>query len=404
MPGVKEDLVDVSLNLKKVKFVYDKDEPIHLALEKTGPGEVTAADIIDNEICQVANPDQYIATLADKNSKLKIDLTVEKGVGYTMAKEQKTDVVGEIILDALYSCFKVNYQVEPTRLGKKSNYDKLTMEIWTDGSVEPLYALKFAAKDLVKTLTQIVDPKEFAEEEVVTIASSPAAPGMDISIEEIELPLRVTNALKKAGYTTIESLLKAGRLEVSKAKNVGEKSLKIIDSWIKEKGFNWINWDIRQLATSLIEPPQAGFAPRSVKGIFYSVYSDDEAKAKAVTPLSEKVVARAKRDDLSSRRFLYRYFQDRNWVNRIVEAVAAAFSETAANFTQVKRIKRRQGDDALIVRLSFTKPLKLSKEEEKEEKPKKAVKKTTASRPKLLKSQVKAKRKEMKSKTTVKKV
>lgn len=240
LPGVKEDLVDVSLNLKKVKFVYDKDEPIHLALEKTGPGEVTAADIIDNEICQVANPDQYIATLADKNSKLKIDLTVEKGVGYTMAKEQKTDVVGEIILDATFTpVLKVNYQVEPTRLGKKSNYDKLTMEIWTDGSVEPLYALKFAAKDLVKTLTQIVDPKEFAEEEVVTIASSPAAPGMDISIEEIELPLRVTNALKKAGYTTIESLLKAGRLEVSKAKNVGEKSLKIIDSWLKEKGFNW---------------------------------------------------------------------------------------------------------------------------------------------------------------------
>jgi len=125
----------------------------------------------------------------------------------------------------------------------------------------------------------------------------------------------------------------------------------------------------------------------------YGYIQTTEAKAKAVTPLIEKVVARAKRDDLSSRRFLYRYFQDRNWVNRIVEAVAAAFSETAANFTQVKRIKRRQGDDALIVRLSFTKPLKLSKEEEKEEKPKKAVKKTTASKAKTAsKSQVKAKK------------
>lgn len=239
LPGVKEDLVDVSLNLKKVKFVYDKDEPIHLALEKTGPGEVTAADIIDNEICQVANPDQYIATLADKNSKLKIDLTVEKGVGYTMAKEQKTDVVGEIILDATFTpVIKANYSVEPTRLGKKSNYDKLIMEIWTDGSIDSLYALKMAAKDLINAFGQIADPKEF-EDEVITIDTNLNPPGIDISVEEIELPLRVTNALKKAGYITIDHLIKAGRLEVSKAKNVGEKSLRVIDSWLKEKNFNW---------------------------------------------------------------------------------------------------------------------------------------------------------------------
>lgn len=237
--GVKEDLVELSLNLKKVKFSYDKDEPIKLTLEKKGVGVVTAADISQPEVCKVSNPDQVIATITDPKTTLSIEITVESGVGYTMAREQKTDVVGEIILDATFTpILKANYQVEPTRLGKKSNYDKLTMEIWTDGSVDPLYALKFAAKDMINSLSQIVDPKDF-EEEVVTISSGPVSQGSDISIEEIELPLRVTNALKKAGFGTIDSLIKAGRLEVSKAKNVGEKSLKIIDAWLKERGFSW---------------------------------------------------------------------------------------------------------------------------------------------------------------------
>ena len=173
LPGVKEDLVDVSLNLKKIKFNYNKNEPIVLTLDKKGPGVVTAGDIADSDLCKVANPEQVIATLSDNKSSFKMSLTVERGVGYTLAKEQKTDIVGEIILDAAFTpVIKTNYMVEPTRLGKKSNYDKLTMEIWTDGSVDPLYALKLAAKDIINSLSQIVDPKDF-EDEVVTISSTP---------------------------------------------------------------------------------------------------------------------------------------------------------------------------------------------------------------------------------------
>ncbi len=239
LPGVKEDLVEVSLNLKKIKFNYSKNEPVVLNLSKKGPGPVTAADIEDSEVCRVSNPEQHIATLSDAKSSLKMELTVERGVGYTLAREQKTDVVGEIILDASFTPItKVNYAVEPTRLGKKSNYDKLVLELWTDGSIEPVKALKLAAKDLVNCYSQIFDPKEY-EDEVVTLSALPISQGYDISVEEIELPLRVTNALKKAGYTTIDTLIKAGRAEVSKAKNVGEKSLKIIDGWLKEKGFIW---------------------------------------------------------------------------------------------------------------------------------------------------------------------
>ncbi|MBP6891813.1 DNA-directed RNA polymerase subunit alpha [Candidatus Shapirobacteria bacterium] len=239
LPGIKEDLIEISLNLKKIKFNYTKEDPVTLVLDKKGKGVVTAGDIADSTVCKVVNPDQVIATLTDAKAHLKMELTVERGVGYTLAREQKTDIVGEIILDATFTpVLKANYTVEPTRLGKKSNYDKLTMEIWTDTSVSPMDALKTASKDLINALNQIVDTREF-EDEVITLDSMPINQMAEISVEEIELPLRVTNALKKAGYPTIDVLVKAGRPDVSKAKNVGEKSLKVIDSWLKEKGYSW---------------------------------------------------------------------------------------------------------------------------------------------------------------------
>ena len=239
LPGIKEDLIEISLNLKKIKFNYTKEDPVTLVLDKKGKGVVTAGDIADSTVCKVVNPDQVIATLTDAKAHLKMELTVERGVGYTLAREQKTDIVGEIILDATFTpVLKANYTVEPTRLGKKSNYDKLTMEIWTDTSVSPMDALKAATKDLINALNQIVDTREF-EDEVITLDSMPINQMAEISVEEIELPLRVTNALKKAGYPTIAVLVKAGRPDVSKAKNIGEKSLQVIDSWLKEKGYSW---------------------------------------------------------------------------------------------------------------------------------------------------------------------
>jgi len=240
LPGIKEDLVEVSLNLKKIKFTLAGDEPIKLTLSKKGECVVTAADIEDSSSCKVVTKDIHIATLTDPKAKLNIELTVEKGVGYTMAREQTTDVVGEIILDANFTpVLKVNYQVEPTRVGKKSNFDKLTLEVTTDGSINPEEATKRAALDLIHCYSQIVDPKEYHEEVVTLNQGAAAVTGEDVSVEEIELPLRVTNALKKAGFATIAQLTKGGRGIVSKSKNVGEKSLKVIDSWLQQHGYKW---------------------------------------------------------------------------------------------------------------------------------------------------------------------
>lgn len=239
IPGVKEDMVEISLNLKQIKFTYSKDEPITLHLSKKGTGPVLAKDIESNPTCTVANPDCHIATITDAKTSFEMDLVVEKGYGYTLVKDKQTDVFGEILLDTTFTpVIKVNYTVEPTRLGKRTDFDCLTLEVTTDGSVSPEEAVKKAATDFVTAMSQIASPREY-EDEVITVEAGPINKAADISIEEIELPLRVTNALKKAGFMTIDDMIKAGRLEVRKAKNVGEKSIKTIEKWLKENNYTW---------------------------------------------------------------------------------------------------------------------------------------------------------------------
>jgi DNA-directed RNA polymerase subunit alpha len=239
LPGVKEDLVQVSLNLKQVKFVYQSDEPAVLKISAKGPGKVTAKDIQLSPGIELANPDQFIATLVDTKSKLDIELTVESGYGYLSAKERESSTIGEIPLDADFSPVrKVSYLVEPARLGKKHNYDQLTLEITTDSSILPSEALELSIRDLIAALMQIIDPKEFKQELAADQEDNEEVPPGYL-VEEIDLPLRVTNALKKAGFTHVTDLIKAGRPEVSKAKNVGEKSLKLIDHWLAERDLSW---------------------------------------------------------------------------------------------------------------------------------------------------------------------
>ena len=186
----------------------------------------------------MANPDQLIATLADKKSSLNIELTVEQGYSYVSAKDKESNTIGEIFLDANFSPIqKVSYEVEPARLGKKDDHDRLILEIWTNGAIGPKRALELAVRDLVSALTQIINPQDFEEE--VLSGEGAINPNSDYLVEEIDLPLRVTNALKKAGYDTVKDLSKATRAEVAKAKNVGEKSLKLIDKWLEEKSLTW---------------------------------------------------------------------------------------------------------------------------------------------------------------------
>lgn len=236
LKGMKEDVLDFLLNLKKVKFIYEGDEPVKVELSAKTAGEVKASDIKTPSGVEVANGDLVLAHLS-KGGKLEAEITVEKGIGYSPAEGRKTDKLGEILLDANFSPVeRINYNVSETRVGSVTDYDKLTFEIWTDGSLEPKEALTKGARVLSSYLNQIINPQETKEDEVGDEKVSSLGSVGKLSVEEIGLPTRVANALNKAGFDTVEKLSKAEDEQLTKVRNLGEKSLEIIDEALQKKG------------------------------------------------------------------------------------------------------------------------------------------------------------------------
>lgn len=234
LKGVKEDGVDLLLNLKQVRFFYESDKPVKVTLSAKGKGEVAASQIKTPADVRILNPDLKIATLSDSKVKLDIEMQVERGVGYSPAEERKTNTVGLIPLDADFSPVKrANYKVEETRVGRLTNYDKLTLEIWSDGTVEPEEALRQAAGILDNYLQQVISPVK-PQEKVQKEGKVSDSVGK-LSVEELGLPTRISNALVKAGYDSVSDILER-RHELSKVKNLGAKSVKVIDAALREKG------------------------------------------------------------------------------------------------------------------------------------------------------------------------
>src|SRR3989339_534832 len=238
LTGMKEDIVKFCLNLKKVRIAYRGDKPINASLKVTTAGEVKASDIKLPTGAEVTNPDLVLAVL-NKGTKLDADLVIESGVGYVAADTRSSSEIGMIPLDASFSpILRVNYKVEETRVGRLTNYDKLTLEVWTDGTISPKEATVKAAQVLVSYFNQIVNPVKVEEKLVEKVTSDLGLVGR-LSVEEIGLPTRVANALSKAGYETVESLVNADKLELVKVRNLGEKSLKIISVALGEKGVSF---------------------------------------------------------------------------------------------------------------------------------------------------------------------
>lgn len=237
LEGMKEDVVDLILNLKQVRVQLHEGETATLSLDVSGPMEVTAGEIQTPANVEIANPDLYLATLADKKSSLKVEIVVSKGMGYSAAEERKSETVGVIPLDALYNpVSRVNYQVAATRVGRETNLDKLILELWTDGTLDPLDALRQAAKILVGYFLQIFEPKATADEANVAVTPSVSDEVLKMLIEELDLPTRLENALKNGGIETVGQLLGTQRKELMKIKNLGGKSLEVIEEKLREKG------------------------------------------------------------------------------------------------------------------------------------------------------------------------
>jgi len=237
LAGLKEDVVELLLNVKKIRLKLEDAESATMTLVKHGPGVVTAGDIEVSAGVTIMNPEVILGTLADKKSVLDMQFTVQKGYGYMTADEQHNDEIGTIPLDALYSpIVRVNYKVEATRVGRMTNLDKLVLEIWTDGTTSPLEALKNAASILVSYFSQIVEPKTAVKQDAVVVSPTVSDETVKMRIEELDIPTRIVNALANGGIETIGQFLAAPRTDLMKIKNLGAKSLTIVENKLKEKG------------------------------------------------------------------------------------------------------------------------------------------------------------------------
>jgi DNA-directed RNA polymerase subunit alpha len=241
MPDVKEDVAEIILNLKEVRFRLHS-ESATVVIDKTGPCEVKASDIIVSEHVQVLNPDQHIATLG-KGGKLRAEIQVARGRGYRAAENNKTDdmAVGWIPVDSFFSPIRrVNYTVTQSRVGQRTDFDKLTLEVWTDGSVQPEDAVSLGSKILKDQLSVFLNFEE--EPEPVAQAKEESGsqfnPNLYRSVEELELSVRSANCLQNANIKYIYELVQKTEAEMLKTKNFGRKSLNEIKDILSEMGLS----------------------------------------------------------------------------------------------------------------------------------------------------------------------
>lgn len=239
LPGMAEDIVEFILNLKKVRLKLASDKQYKLSLELKGPKEVKASDIEAEAGVEIMNKDLVLAHLADDKARLSVKLVAEAGSGYSLADERKTGEIGVIPIDANFSPVTlVNYRVEATRVGRVTNYDKLTLEITTDGTIKPSIALKQAAKVLIDHFSAIYTPPSVTKKERAEEVTPPSEEILKTSLEELDLPVRLTNSLKSGKIESIGDFLVKDKKELLKMKNMGPKSIAQVEEKLREKGVN----------------------------------------------------------------------------------------------------------------------------------------------------------------------
>jgi DNA-directed RNA polymerase subunit alpha len=244
IPGVKEDVTEIILNIKKlaIRNNSDSSEPKVAYIEFEGEGVVTGADIQADPDIEIINLDQPIATLSGgPDSKLFVELTITKGRGYVTADKNKTEdqPIGVIPVDSIYTPVeRVNLKVENTRVGNVTDFDKLTLEVWTDGTLSPDEAVSLAAKVLSEHLNLFIDLSENAKnaEVMVEKEDNEKEKVLEMSIDELELSVRSYNCLKRAGINTVEELTNRTPEDMMKVRNLGRKSLEEVLAKLQELG------------------------------------------------------------------------------------------------------------------------------------------------------------------------
>lgn len=244
LPGLKQDLVEFILNLKKVRFAFqdvkDGENRTSIRLEKIGPGQIKAGHLQCPAGLEVVNKDLYLGELTGKKNKLKAKFVVQKGFGYLPADEMKKNGFNTILIDALFTpVLKVAYQTQPISTGKHMKSEKLILEIWTDSSLTPSQALKTASQTIASFFQEIYQPTEHPADHTQPDQKLVSETLLKTSLEELELPTRIVNALRRGKIETIDDLLKTNPKKLAGINNFGEKSLKLVKKILKAKGINY---------------------------------------------------------------------------------------------------------------------------------------------------------------------
>ena len=244
VPGVKEDVTEIVLNIKGLIANLHCDGPKTVEISAEGPCNVTACSINCDSEVEILNPDMHIATLSD-GAKLSMEITLDRGRGYISADRNKakmvTNVIGELPIDSIYTpVLKVNYNVEPTRVGQSIDFDKLNLEVWTNGIISAQEAVSLAAKILTEHLNLFVDLSDAGSNTEIMVEKDDKGKEkvLEMTIEELDLSVRSFNCLKRAGINTVEDLINKSEEEMMKVRNLGRKSLEEVIWKMASLGFN----------------------------------------------------------------------------------------------------------------------------------------------------------------------
>ena len=243
IPNVVEDVPEIIVNLKSVRLKFDENKEKVLRINFKGEGEVTAGDIVTDGTVEILNPDLHIATVSE-GGQLVMEMTADMGRGYTPSDKNKkpNQDISVLPIDSIYTpVTKVNYQVKNTRVGQMVDYDKLIIEVWTDGSLKAHEALSLAAKVMTSHLNLFIDLSEATKNTQVMIEKeeSQKVKVLETSIEELELSVRSFNCLKRAGIATVEDLISKSESEMMKVRNLGKKSLDEVTAKLHSLGLDF---------------------------------------------------------------------------------------------------------------------------------------------------------------------
>ena len=240
IPGVLEDVSEIILNIKKLSAIMDSEEPITLKIEVEGKGVVTAADITSSSYVEILNKDLHIATLED-DGKLFMEMEMVKGRGYVSAENNKgeSQSIGTIPIDSIFTPVrKANFHVENTRVEQRSDFDKLTIEVWTDGTIKPQETMSLAAKILNEHLQLFIDLTNHVSDVEIMIEKEEDKKEkvLEMTIEELDLSVRSYNCLKRAGINSVDELTQKSEDDMMKVRNLGKKSLEEVEHKLAELG------------------------------------------------------------------------------------------------------------------------------------------------------------------------